>query len=346
MPRLLVLLLLLGLVPRATAQNRADDTEPPVANRREPFSGAVGQRFVVTTHTDLTTVPVGDPFLFTIRVVAEGPWHRPPQRPDLRGRPEYAAFKKAFHIEKANDRYEEDRKLWEFDFVLRPLDETVSAVPRLPFVYYRPRVGYQTTGAPAIPLTVKARQAITPNEVKGEMAAPYFPDPIFHFSEGEELLRRDEAAGMPPASVVLGVLLGVPLGCAIWYITWRIRFPEAARQAQLRRSHAARVALRALRQAPRGDAVAQLRYLMSILATYLRDRFEVAVEEPTAQEVAAALQDRGIAADQIPKLAELYRRSDSAQYAGSDPGDLAAWRQDIAAAILSLEAASCGSAQP
>ncbi len=312
-----------------------------MANRVEPFSGAVGRKFTVTMTAEPADLRAGDTLLLTVRVAAEGPWHKPPSRPDLRRHEKYARFPRSFHIDHAGDQRDPAGDAWEFVYRLRPLSEEVKEVPRLPLVYYRPGQGYQTIGAPAIKLTVRPRAEVVPKDVQGSAEPDRVPDHVLQITEGPAVLRHDSPPTAPGPALFALVLLTPLVLCACWYLTWQWLCPEAARVAHQRRSRAARDALHRLRRAGRAERDLMAQQTAAVLADYLRQRFDVPAAEPTPAEVADHLARAGVADETAARMADFFRSCDAARFAAMIPPDSEDLVQRARDLILTLEAAPC-----
>ncbi len=344
MPRSLhVVLVVLVLSTPSRAQQKKDDAEPPAANRVEPFSGAVGRKFTVTTRVDRAELRAGDTLEFTVRVAAEGPWQRPPRRPDLRRHEKYARFPQLFHVENAGERVEPDGQAWEFVYRLRPLDESVTEVPRLPLVYYRPGQGYQTISAPAVRLTVRPRGAVTAAQVEGALGPLPTPERLYQLAEGPDVLRSEPSSVLPGLATVLALVLLPPALCAGWYGVWRWRNPEAIRLTQRRRSRAGQKALLALRPLSDHPPPEQARQAAAVLTEYVRQRFDLSPAEPTPAEVADRLERIGAPAELASAAARLLRACDAARFSPDGGNGAIDFGAEAARLIGELEAASCPS---
>lgn len=332
--------LFLLFLPSWTPSQTPTDAEPPVANRVEPFSGAVGRKFAVSMTAAPTELHTGDVLTLTVRVSAEGPWHKPPARLDLRHHEKYARFARSFHIENTEVR-QVSLDAWEFVYRLRPLHDEVSAVPRLPFVYYRPGQGYQTISAPAVPLRVRPRAAVSVGEVQGAVEPAPVPDHLLELVEGPSVLRQVVAAPLPGPPLLALVLLVPPLACACWYVGWRWLYPEAAQRARQRRSRAARIALHSLRRVTTASPERLAERTAPIVAEYLRQRFDLPAAEPTPAEVADHLNRAGVEAATVAAAADYFRACDAVRFAAHVPARPKDWAAQAEALILKLEAVPC-----
>ena len=317
----------------SAASPGADD--PPVVGQPLDFSGAVGTGFQVTMRVASTEVNPGEFFTVTIHIAARNGWKRLPQRPDLGA---LKPFKDRFDVERARSTAP-DRQLgadsWEFDYRLRPKREGTVGIPFLRFVYYNPTIlwpekRWQVTYAHAIPLKVVPRLASAPRPIQ---AAPH----MLQIAEGPRVVRNEHALLSRPLVFAL-LLLGPPVICLVWYLTWMRRYPDAARLARQRRSRAAQEALDRLSSVRTGEVPAQAARVAAILTQYLHHRLDLPAAEPTPAEVAESLQRSGFQPPVAVRVADLFRTCDTARFAAVFPTDAAELPQTAARLILEMEA--------
>jgi hypothetical protein len=335
---------------------RAD--EPPVRGRPLNFSEGVGS-FEVLTEAKPTELRLGQTLTLTVRVTATGPVQQPPRRPDLR---ELAAFQEHFFIENLPGSDDEPmsadaaKKRWEFAYRLKPRDTRVNAVPSLAFIFYKPaasprRGQFQTRYAPAIPLTVKPPETDTaPTDGPKDIASLQAPESVYRLVEGPAVLARPPAWAFAGPVLTGAVLLGMPMLCVAWYVTWRRRYPDAVRRLRQRRSQAARRALKALDALPRQGLEEQARQAAGIVTLYLRERIELPAATPTPEEAARHLRQAGLSAVATGAVAEFFRSCDAARFAPEalrDGGPVVdGWATAAGSLILTLEAEPCLSLEP
>jgi hypothetical protein len=312
---LFVVAVLCGMaIPRARAD--APDEDIPLVGRPAdlPFSGASASFVVLPgpeyhvpfraqTVADRTRLEAQSPLRFTVNIIAQGRVHRPPARIDLR---EVPAFNRAFYIEDVVDGNKEQiaATAWRWVYRLKPRGAWVDEIPAVPFVFYNPDLrpvekAFQVIWTDAVPLTVEPPE---PPPVPLDL-----PESMMTLAGGPGVLAQRQPWRLPGAVVLAMMLAAPPLACLIWYRLWRRRYPDAARSAQMRRSWAARRALRLLDAAPaepgspRGDHVA------GVLADYLRERFDRAPAEPTPAEAADLLRRHGCPAELVERIDRLLR---------------------------------------
>jgi hypothetical protein len=311
--------------------------EPPVAGQPANFSGGIGT-FHVTSRAVPTQLQAEDAIHLTVRVTGTGSLQHI-ARPELR---RLAKFTALFHVENLKDRYVAQQNAREFDYLLRPKHAEVKEIPAIPFVYFKPGVvpdykGYQTTYAPAIPITVKERAAVLPSQIEGPASRVSAADSAYDFAKGPGVLQRERAFLLPGTPILILLLLASLLPGAVWYGIWLYRYPDAARAARQRRSRAARQALRALDRATHQPEQAAERSA-TILLTYLRNRLEFDVTEPTPAEVARCLENAGSRPALVQETVRFLKACDAARFAPGLEDPQRSKAPEAAQLILAMEA--------
>ncbi len=326
-----------------------EENDPPVIGRKEPFCGAVGNgKFQVTMKAVPTRLQAGDSLTLTIGIRAAGSWQRPPGRPDLLHRPEYAKFRERFHIENAGERLTPDKGTWEFDYHLRPKSERVTGVPSLFVVYFRPgfiprEKGFMTTDAPGIPLQVSPRTKVQRSDLQGTTEIAAIPDRFYQIVDGHKVLRREEPAGPPNTWLLVLMAVAPPACCIAWYGMWRRLNPDAARMARQRRSRAAQQAVETLTRKGTNQSRMEALEVGEILASYLRQRIDFSPLEPTPGEVARHLEGKGFSVDLSARVADFFHACDAARFAPKSSSGPDNFRETAVRIISSLESEPCSS---
>ncbi len=301
-----------------------------------PFSEASGW-FEVQARAEPTSLSVESPLTFTLVVRAVQPARQEPQRLDLRQLPEFA---EAFYIDDVGEQAARpDARTWEFSYRLKPRRLEVRAIPSVPFVYFNPYLlttnkGFQVLYTDPIPLTVTSRETVQV-PVRGSEGA-------FVLSTDSEVWEHRTPWTPPGGTTLAALVLLPPLGCIVWYLTWRRLYPDAARLASQRRSRAARKAIGALqggRRLPPGPRAARM---AGIVAGYLQQRLDWTVAEPTPREVAQLLEQRGCSASVVAQAVRFFEWCDSARFVPEEESSLAgAESKDVAVRlILAVESES------
>jgi hypothetical protein len=326
-----------------------DANDPPVIGRKEPFCGAVGTgKFLVTMKAVPTQLQAGDSLTLTIGIRASGSWQRPPGRPDLLRRPEYAKFRERFHIENAGERLSPDKGIWEFDYHLRPKSEKVTGIPSLLVVYFRPgftpkEKGFMTTEAPGVPLQVSPRTKVQRSDLQGITEFAAIPDRFYQIDDGQKVLRREEPVGPPNTWLLVLLAVGPPVCGLCWYGMWRRRYPDAARLAHQRRSRAAQQAVEALTRKGTNQFKTEALEVEEVLAVYLRQRMDFSARQPTPGEVARHLEEKGFSSELSARVADLFRACDAARFAPKSSTGPDNFRETAVRIISSLESEPCSS---
>jgi hypothetical protein len=337
-PRFLAALLLAASLGAAARGDDAADAVPFVGRPAGlPFSDASGD-FRVRAAAAPTRLQAQDPLTLTLTVTAFGdePVRRPPRRMDLRELPDVADRFDVDDPEDGGDR-RPDPRTWEFVYRLHPKAAGAAAVPSLPFVFYNPEIqypgkGFQTAYTDPIPLEVRPRDVY--------QAPLNAPDFLFDAAPADRVLARQEPWAPPGPLTVAALLLAPPLACAAWYACWRRLYPDAARRARRRRSHAARRALHALRGAGRLPPAERAARAAAAVAGYLRERLDAPVEEPTPAEAAACLARAGVSPALSEQAADFLRACDAVRFGPAGGADAAGLPADAERLILSVDEAT------
>lgn len=320
-------LLLMATLP-AFAQRAPLD--PPVVGRPEDFSNIVG-KYRLNVSAEPLEVNVEDPITLHVRITGDGPPKYQPKRQHLQILPDWSDD---FYVENVpdEDRVLPDEKTWLFVYRLRPKHVNVKEIDGIKLVYYDPKYlgknKYLPDYTPAIAINVKPKPDLT-----GDMRAPVAaPDSFYQINQGEDVLARTTPT-FSLSAVSFAILLAVPpLACLLGAWTWRRVFPDERRRRARHRSQAAQRALAHLK-AGRDST-------WSIVRTYLHERFDFGVDDPTPADVTVFLKQRGFAMERYAKGQAFFQRCDAVRFtnAMSDPTPLI---DDASHLIQALEADPC-----
>lgn len=311
----LVLLIAWIVPPSALAQNSSELTPPP-ANQPvsfRTFGRPIGTKFKATMEADTHKLRLDSSLTLAIHVDYEGPDGDKPQnspKAPILG----DEFTSAFRIEDMQT--ESAHGSWTFTCRLTPLSDKVDRIPTLLFTYFSPRgLGYQTLALPAIDISVLPREKVKAEQVDKAGDLPLAGTPVSRLASGERLLAREDRWALPSLPAIIALLVLPPLTCLVWYRLWRQLFPDDALRLRRRRSRAARSALRGLDLArvARPDIRATL--AASIVANYLKERLDLAIQEPTPRETAEHLEKVGCSRDSVQRATEFFDVCDSARFA-------------------------------
>jgi hypothetical protein len=326
-----------SFVHELPGQHESNTMLPPVAGRPDNFTGAIGS-YRVETRAQPTQLRAEDALLFTVRITGTGSLENVP-RPDLRRE---TAFIKRFQVDNLGDRYLSAARAREFDYRLRPRNATVTAIPPVSFVFFRPGAvpaekGYETTYAPAIRLSVKPRDAVKPDDVQGAAVADDIPASVRKLVVSADVLRRDRLNLFPSALQILLLVIAPFVACGLWYAIWRRAYPDGRHRTRQRRSRAARRAIKSLRNLDRLDSSSQLVRTEAALVDYLCERTDLGPADPTPREVAAHMQHIGVSTDLAQDVAAFFKACDTARFAPSLPLEERNWSAQALRLILALE---------
>jgi hypothetical protein len=335
-----LMLLASASILRADREEQTDPDEVPVVGRPSdlPFSEASGW-FEVQARAEPTTLEAETLTTFILSVHATRDVRRPPQRIDLRQLP---AFADQFHIEEtAEELLRPDARTWEFVYRLKPRRIEVSQIPSLPFVYFNPYIlsagkRFQVIYTDPIPLQVLPRETV--------QVPVQAPEGVFALAAGSSVLAR-QASWHPPGMVTIGLLLVVPpLVCAVWYISWRRRNPDAARLIRQRRSRAARHALQMLQAIGRVEPEQSATRSAAIVAGYLRQRLDLAITEPTPHEIADFFAQRQCSPELAAQAVRFFETCDRARFLPASASEQPDLPDSARQFILAVEEEMCPTA--
>ncbi|GIW82737.1 MAG: hypothetical protein KatS3mg105_4544 [Gemmatales bacterium] len=301
------------------AHSYAED--PPLKNQPERFNGAVGRRFKVQTQVDLTKVRVGEPLRLLVVLTTDDPDARGVRRPNLRND---AWFTKRFYIEDIPDR---DRvvktvkgTLWEFHYRLKPLDVTVDKVPIFRFAYYKPgsvppELGYRWAFADAISLKVLPRRRAKLVDASGKPIQP--PPQFYEVPSSEAILRRVQPDKFPPFGLLIVGATAPLLLTGVFVLFWRQRHPDELKRRRLRRSQAARLALKKLSRKIPADPSEAARQSSEALLFYLAQRADYSLKTPAPDEIQRLCTSIGVSTPVAQRLSVFLTRCDEVRFAGA-----------------------------
>ena len=173
--------------------------------------------------------------------------------------------------------------------------------------------------------------------MEGAVGGGQTPDSVYQLVRGDSVLRHDPGSSLRAPAELATLLLAPPLLGFLWYISWRWRYPDVARQARKRRSRAAQNTLRAFRRLGHLNGSAQADQMQAILTEYLRQRFELTTAEPTPEEVARYLERTGQSTALALEMARLFADCDAARFAPRSMAKRQDWSAAAKRLVLALE---------
>lgn len=317
--------------------------EPPEKGKPATFRGAIGH-FRVKAEASPTSVVVGSPIRFTIRIQAEPgvPVLAPPTRPEVEKDPEFTSRFKFEKPEPASKK-EDGKPVWEFYYRLIPISEKVTEIPEMPFCFFDPRFGsdprgYQEPFTKAIAITVTPKPREAPKVEETGLAE--YPDVIRWIAEEDAILQRHHPWTLPDTGWLVALLGIPPLAALGWLLVWRRLYPDAAHLAKRRRSRAAREALKALHTV-RGDQGGKLaERVAEVVTRYLCQRFDLSTAAPTPLEVDAFLRSARLSDNLREQATSLLQTCDALRFSAIPPAVSGSLAETAEKLILDLEAHS------
>lgn len=319
--------------------------EPPTEGRPADYSGAIGS-FTLAAAVAPERARVGDPLTLTLRVGGSGNLAEL-AAPDLAARPEFA---RSFRVHAGSAESRDGERV--FTWSLRPLAETVRAVPPITLAWFDPvRREYVTGSCAELLIEVTAAPALDPGSI---VAAPGRERPAELQAEQDGLFAHDsDPRRLGDESVdwrthaVAGVAMPLlTLGLLAAHGAWRRRHADPRGLRRRRAVVRAEERLAALATPP-ADRAAALRELRALLLGAVADACDGSEAALTAREAGEALLARGVDGTTAAALRELVERLDGARFAATESLDFAALRQEAAArlALLARELLRTGGAR-
>ena len=314
-----------------TAASVADDL-PAIAPPN--FSQVVGHYRISSQATPLA-VKVDEPITLTVVIKGDGLANREPERKNLHIFPDDVAG--SFHIEAVadQDKMAPREGRWEFVYRLRPKSAKVKVIPELQLVFLPTPAGqFQSSFADEIPISVTPRSEATPET----LALKVVQAPArFYQLRPLAAVMADDRAPSPPGPLVLGLFFALPpLFCYSGYRLWRRLNPSAAQREHWRRSRAARMAIAHLEKQSAGTLTTRV-----IAVHFLRQRFDLAPQEPTPAEVAKCLRRRGVGKALVHDWQAFLATFDRCQFGPASPPMTAPAHLEAVRLIKAVEADAC-----
>jgi hypothetical protein len=301
----------------------ADDDIPPETPRipkvgcpESDFYNAIGtgvRLAAVASPTEVTTKDWIEYKLTIVNLVNAGEV----EKPSLKSLADFKHFQidESTELDLKFDAAVKDRRM--FRYRLRPASEKVALIPEVAYYYFdpkrvvaedRPRDRFPKTFSNAIAIKVTAPVQHEETETTPLMV------PTFATELGSrERLLRDSSQRWPewvwPVALVVP-----PLIVVAWVWVWLRVYPDSARQAQLRRHRAVRVALSALSAVRRHPGNDPAGAITRSWLTYLHERFDLPSFARTPREVVEYLRTLGMPAERIEAAATFGRACDAARF--------------------------------
>ena len=318
----------------------------PGTSQPADFAGLVG-RYTIATEARPTDVNVGDPITLTIRIAGELPSQV--TMPDLES---VEALAKDFKIPSDQSAPKVVGQAKVFTQTIRPIYETVEAIPAIPLSYFDVDKGrYVTVRSEPIPLQVSATKLVTAEQgigaapvgaraqaitaVQGGMAANY---------EGPALL--ENRAFSLRAALVSPVYLGVWVAPLLWLtlvvlVQWLGGANPQRRQAQ-RRATACKRALRQLKHIS-GQGAAAAAEMADLMRQYVGERCERPAQSLTVTDCRDVLAQQGCPGRPVEAFCQILERYEQSRFAGgaaqvsADPREAALCLEELEKELKSCQ---------
>lgn len=323
---------------RAKASATAITVRPlPTEGRPASFAGAVGD-FTVTASARPNDVAVGDPITIVYTVKAQGRDPRSLGSLETLQAPPFASLPfltKDFRIpsDQLGGTVRDREKT--FTQTFRPLSESVTAVPPLPFSFFDPEAGtYREVLTEAIPITVRAAERMTMSQIVGGQGGADQREKasltavagglLANVPPGESLLGSSRVA---IGTAVAGAVALPPFLCAVLFVARRVQQARDADPQRRRAARAASKALAALGSAPSAETV------LASITGYVADRCGLGDGTRTRGDAIAALRAAAVDEELLRRVDGLLGACERARYAPAGAGGISG---DEAKAIIGL----------
>lgn len=334
---------LTGTRPVKAKASAADIVVRPLPTEGRPasFAGAVGD-FTVSALARPTDVAVGDPItvMYTVKVQSRDP--RALGALETLQAPAFAtlpSLAKDFRIpsDQLGGTVKDRDKT--FTQTFRPLNDSVTAIPPLPFSFFDPEADtYREVFTEAIPITVKAAErmnlsqivggAVADDDARGSSLTAVAGGLLANVAPSESLLAStDVSIGAGVATVVALP----PVLCAALGLMRRVQQARDADPVRRRASRAAPTARNALARLRGGAGSAD--GILDALTGYVADRCGLGDGARTRGDAMAALRAQGIDDELLRRTDALLASCERARYA---PGGATPASADEALAIIEL----------
>jgi hypothetical protein len=298
--------------------------ELPEAGRPAGFSGLVGS-FEVEAEATPTEISVGDPITLSVRL--KGPRYlQNVTLPPLETQPSLA---RDFRIpeERATGVIRGNTKV--FTQTLRATHSGVSEIPPIEIPYFDPKTGrYEIARSQPIALKVEGNRIVTAQDAEGRDAIAVTQTELeareegiaYNYESADALVNQaGSLSSWLNSPLGLTLLFAPPLGYGgLWafIVVARRRGadPTGRRARRAHRDFTRR--LQALDSQHPTNTGGIHSHLLDALRAYLGARLQLPPGALTFADVAAALQQRGIAGQTVEDLRRLFEQCEAGRYAG------------------------------
>jgi hypothetical protein len=290
----------------------------PSENVPEQFNGAVGL-YAMQVTAGPTNLPVGDPITVKVQISGRGLLDAlalPPQ-PQWR---DFTAYAPSSTVESGDPHVLSGVK--KFEQVLIPQNHEIKTLPPFVFSFFDPQQKqYRTLSGPAVALTIRPTASVAPPLLTNAAGSPKdepAPDDIIHIKPRAEAI----AMARPPliqqpvfiAVQAAPMLAWVALAVARRRREFLANNPRVRRQREVaQRVQRGLQELHQLAQAQQAEGFFAL--LFRLLQEQIGARLDLPASSITEAIIDERLSGRGLAAEMLERLRQLFRTCDQARYA-------------------------------
>ncbi|MFO1488046.1 MAG: BatD family protein [Verrucomicrobiota bacterium] len=323
-------------VPIAAEAQKITSLAVPKENAPANFNGAVGS-FTLTVSAGPTNVATGDPITVKVQLTGRGALEAL-SLPDQPAWHDFKTYPPTAKIETTDPLGIQGTKI--FEQVIVPQSADIHELPPISFSYFdSDKKAYQTLTQPAIPLVVRPG-GVTVQPSVAAVGRPTQDAPPLT----KDIVSIKQRFGAPASTAgpwlrqpVFLTMQGIPVLALVGAIVWRRRTDSFAANPRLRRqrqvAQTVRTGLSDLRKfAADKKSDDFFATLFHLLQEQLGERLNVPASSITEAVIEEQLEPRGVPAETLNALHELFQSHNLARYAPVTSG------QELAALIPKLEA--------
>jgi hypothetical protein len=300
---------------------------PPVAGRPTDFSNIIGS-YRIEASAEPREVRVEEPITLTVRILGAGNAKFEPRRKLLNVLPDWSAD---FFVEPVpdEDQVSKDKKVWSFVYRLRPKHVDITAIERITLSYFNPKTNvYARSYASPVDIVVKPKRD-DPAIVDATINAP---DSFWRVDNSRRPLQQHSLSMTPPTPAMLAAIVAPPLTCLVAFALWTLVRPDEARARKHQQRRAAQRAIDGLKS--------NRAFPWVVLREYLEERFDFEIDDPTPEDIAAFLKQRGFTKENCELGRSFMNRCDAIRFAHG-AADVSPLKDETIRLIEALEADRC-----
>jgi len=305
----------------ASVSTAATRVKPiPTEGRPSHFCGAVG-RYRISTEAKPTEMAVGDPITLTLTVAGIGRLETLQSPPLL----DIQELTDDFKIPTDPLAGEVVRKQKRFTQTIRARNDSVQAIPAIPFVYFDPRQEqFVTVRSKPIPLKVTSASGLPMQQIvdasgNGRSRVRQLTERaggiLANYTDMDDVLRQQAfALGWS----LVAILTLSPFLFVICWFSRRYYERMTHDVGFARRRSAKRTAMRRIRTAQEVSGAQSSAILMGALSGYVADRCNLPAGGLTRMEIVERLRHGQVPGHVVEQVDDVLSRCESQQYAGSN----------------------------